>query len=127
MSLPALARASLALCAVSLVFPIAGGLFVASPPPRWLGLLDVVIAGAYFASAALVVARAQRRVADPDRITSLRVSQVIVGIIPVFLVGYFVVGGRVNWTVLVIGVAWRAWLLHYSMPSLIPALRLRAQ
>ena len=127
MSLPVLARASLALCAVSLVFPIVGGLFVATTPPRWLGLLDVVLAAAYFASAALVVARAQRQVADHDRIISLRVSQVIVGVIPVLLVTYFVVGARVNWTVLLIGLAWRGWLLHYSMPSLIAVLRHRAQ
>jgi hypothetical protein len=126
MSLPVLARLSLALCAVSLVFPIAGGLFVASAPPRWLGVLDVVIAASYFASAALIVARAQRRVADPDRIISLRMSQVIVSVIPVLLVAYFVVGERVSWTVLIIGLAWRAWLLHYSMPSLVAALRQRA-
>jgi hypothetical protein len=33
-----------------------------------------------------------------------------------------VLGSRVNWTVLVIGLAWRAWLLLYTLPFLAVAL-----
>ena len=40
---------------------------------------------------------------------------------PVLIAAYFVVGSRLNWTVLVIGLAWRIWLLLYSMPYLVAA------
>lgn len=123
MSLPTLARVSLTLLIVSVVFPVVGGLFVTTSPPRWLGITDVVVAAAFFASTALVIARAQRLVTDVDRVSALRANQVVAGIIPLLLVAYFILGTHVNWTVLVIGLAWRAWLLHYAMPSLITAFR----
>ena len=123
MSRPAAARVSIALFAVSVSFPIVAALFVANPPPRWLGIADVVIAAGLVGSTAVAVTLVGRRVADQDRITAYRISQGIVGVIPVLLVAYFVVGSRVNWTVLIIGLAWRAWLLLYSLPYLVAALR----
>lgn len=122
MSLSLLGRVSLALLVVSVVFPIVGGFFVTTSPPRWLGIADVVVASAFFASTALVIARAQRELSDADRVSALRVNQAVAGIIPLLLVAYFTLGNRINWTVLIIGLAWRAWLLHYAMPSLIAAL-----
>ena len=127
MSLYALARASLALLAVSVIFPIVGGLFVASPPPRWLGIADVVIAAAFFGSTAVVVARAGKSVADYDRLVALRISQRVLGLVPVLIAAYFVIGSRINWPVLVIGLAWRAWLLLHSVPYLVAALRVRGE
>jgi hypothetical protein len=123
MSLYALARVSRALFAVSVIFPIVGGLFVASPPPRWLGIADVGIAAALVGSTAAVVARVRRSVTADDRLSALRISQRVVGVVPVLLALYFVVGSRVNWTVLVIGLAWRAWLFLYSAPYLVAAFR----
>ena len=117
-----LARVSVALFAVSVIFPMVGGLFVASPPPGWLGVADVIIAAVLFASTAVVVARVRRRVTDHDRLTALRISQMVIGVVPVLIAAYFVMGNRVNWTVLVLGIAWRAWLLLYSMPYLVAAL-----
>ena len=102
-SLYALARISVALFAVSVSFPILGGLFVASSPPRWLGMADVVIAAALFGSTAVVVARQRHRVVDHDRLAALRIRGIVVGVVPVLIAAYFVVGSRVDWTVLVIG------------------------
>lgn len=127
MSLYALARVSKALFAVSVLFPIVGGLFVASPPPRWLGVADILIAAALFGSTAVVVARVRRSVTDDDRLRALRVSQMVVGMVPVLIAVYFVVGSRVNWTVLVIGLAWRSWLLLYSVPYLVAAVQVREE
>ena len=123
MPLYALARVAVALFAVSFIFPIVGGLFVATSPPRWLGMTDVVIAVAVLGSTAVVVARARRSVADHDRLAALRISGTVLGVVPVLLATFFVVGSHVNWTVLVIGLAWRTWLLLYSLPYLIAALR----
>ena len=123
MSPYALARVSRALFAVSVVFPIVGGLFVASPPPRWLGIADVGIAAALVGSTAVVVARVRRSVTEHDRLRAFRISQIVVGVVPVLIALYFVAGSRVNWTVLVIGLAWRAWLFLYSAPYLVAAFR----
>ena len=123
----ALARLSVALFVLSVLFPIAGGLFVASQPPRWLGITDVVVAATLFASTVLVVARQKRNVGDHDRVAALRINQTVAGVIPLLLAGYLVIGSRLNWTVLIIGLAWRGWLLLYSMPYLIAAFRRRAE
>ena len=62
---------------------------------------------------------------EHDRLEAFRISQIVVGAIPVLLGLCFVVGSRVNWTVLVIGLAWRGWLFLYSAPYLIAALHQR--
>ncbi len=120
--LPSLGRASLALFAVSAIFPIVGGLFVAASPPRWIGIADVILAAALFGVTAIVVVRGRRSVADPDRLVALRTSQAILGAAPMLIAVYFVAGSHVNWTVLIIGLAWRIWLLIYSLPFLVAAL-----
>jgi hypothetical protein len=99
---------------------------VLSAPPRWLGLADVVIAAALCGSTAGVVARARSRVADHDRVAALRINQIVVSVIPLLIAAYLVVGSGVNWTVLIIGLGWRAWLLLYSAPYLMAALRVPA-
>jgi len=122
MTLPALGRASLVLFAVSTIFPIVGGLFVATPPPRWIGIADIILAAGLFGVTATVVGRGRRSVADPDRLLALRTSQAVLSAVPVLLAVYFVAGSHVNWTVLIIGLAWRVWLLIYSLPFLVAAL-----
>ena len=71
---------------------------------------------------ATVVGRGRRSVADPDRLLALRTSQAVLSAVPVLLAVYFVAGSHVNWTVLIIGLAWRVWLLIYSLPFLVAAL-----
>ena len=122
MSLRALGRSSVALFGVSAVFPIVGSLFVAQSPPRWIGIADVILAAGLFGLIAVVVARGRRSVADHHRLAAFRASQAVLGATPVLLAVYFIVGSRMNWTVLVIGLAWRIWLLIYSLPFLVAAL-----
>ena len=90
-------------------------------------MADVGIAAALFDSTALVVARQRHKVADHDRLAALRISGTVVGMVPVLIAAYFMVGSRVNWTVLVIGLAWRGWLLLYSLPYLVAALQVRPE
>jgi hypothetical protein len=123
MPLHGLARLAVCLFAISILFPIGGSLFIAAPPPRWLGVTDVAVAALFFGATALVTARAQRRVADNHRVAALRITQTVLGIVPVLLAVYFIAGSRLNWTVLVLGIAWRLWLLLYSLPFLIAALQ----
>jgi hypothetical protein len=45
----------------------------------------------------------------------------LVSLIPMLLVVFFLAGDRINWQVLIIGVACRGWLLLYTLPCLIAA------
>jgi hypothetical protein len=64
-------------------------------------------------------------VADRHRLSAFHVSQGVLSVIPVLLVAYFVLGNRLNCPVLVIGLAWRAWLLLYTLPFLAAVLQTR--
>ena len=123
MSLLTLSRVSLTLFALSGLFPIVGALFVANSPPRWLGMADVALAVMLFGVTAIVVSRMRRSVGDRHRLNALRITQIALGAVPVLIAAYFVVGDRINWAVLVIGLAWRLWLFLYSLPCLVAALQ----
>ena len=69
--------------------------------------------------------RVRNAVADRHRLGAFRLGQLVVGVIPVLLFVYLLIGGRLNWTVLIIGLAWRAWLLLYTLPFLLVALQPR--
>jgi hypothetical protein len=74
-----------------------------------------------FSAAAVLATRARPVVVDRHRLSAFRASQAIAGLVPALLAVYFFLGPRVNWTVWVIGLAWRAWLLLYTLPALAAA------
>ena len=127
MSRRALGRTCVALFALSTAFPLSAAILDRSHPPRWLGVADVAVAAILFGAVALLEARGRSAVTDRHRLAALRATQVVVGVIPALLVAYFVAGARVNWTVLVIGLAWRGWLLLYSLPVIAEALMFGGQ
>lgn len=122
MSRRALGCTCVALFVVSTAFPLIAGILNQSRPPLWLGVADVVVAAILFCAVAVLVGRGRGAITDRHRLAALRATQGVIGVIPALLVAYFVAGDRVNWTVLVIGLAWRGWLLLYSLPSLAEAL-----
>jgi len=113
------------LFAASIGFPVVASIYPADPP-WWAGVLAVVVPALLLAATIVLNLRNRSRVDDLDRLDAFRVSQQIVAIIPALLVVFFVFGNRVNWTVLVVGLAWRAWLLLYSLPHFSAARRLRS-
>jgi hypothetical protein len=122
MNARALGRSGVALFVVSTAFPVVAGFLDARSRPRWLGVADVAIAAVTFAAAALVTMRAGALTTDRHRARAFRASQGVLAVIPVLLVAFFVLGDRIDWTVLVIGLAWRAWLFLYTLPFLLAAL-----
>ena len=123
MSTRSLGRACVALFVISTLFPVAASLRFGQPPLRWLGIADVACAALLVVVATVVASRTRRSVDDRDRLAAHRLAQMVIGIIPVLLALFFVAGQRIDWTVLVIGLAWRAWLLLYSLPFIISAVR----
>lgn len=109
---------------------ITGGLFVVSSlfpmvvawlppgPPRWLGIADVVVAALLAAAALTLAGRDGGAVSDADIASGYRLVRVVAYVIPCLLVLFFAAGARVNWQVLVIGLAWRAFLLVMVAPHL---------
>jgi len=121
MSLRRLSRACVLLFAVSTAFPVTAGIIPADTMPRWLGYADVGVAGLLVGVALAVTAKSRDRVTDKDRLSAFHLSQMLVSLIPMLLVVFFLAGDRINWQVLIIGVAWRGWLLLYTLPCLIAA------
>ena len=122
-----LARTCVSLFALSSAFPITAALLGDRRRPPWLGVADVAVAGIMFVSAVMVAARARTLVTDRHRVAAFHTSQVVFASVPLLLAAFFVVGGRVDWVVLVIGLAWRGWLLLYTLPSLIALLEVEGQ
>ena len=75
-----------------------------------------------FLSCAVLTSRQKAGVSNDHRVRALHVAQSVALIIPVLLGVFFLAGNRIDWQVLVIGLAWRGWLLLYTLPSLISAL-----
>lgn len=117
-----LARACVLLFALSACFPLAAGLLNVAEPPRWLGVADVAVAALLILVAATVTVRVRSAVADRHRLVAFRATQNTIVLIPALLALNFIVGSRINWTVMVIGLAWRGWLFLYSLPFLAAAL-----
>ena len=118
----ALARTCGALFAVSSAFPVIAGALNRRQPLGWLGALDVALAAALVGGAAGLVPRARPLVTDAHRLAAWRVTRGVVSAIPALLAAYFLAGARVNWAVLVIGLAWRGWLLIAVLPYLVAGL-----
>jgi hypothetical protein len=117
-----LSRSCVALFALSTAFPVVAGFLDRRDKPRWLGVADVAIAAVTFGVAALVASRARSLATEGHRARAFRVSQGLLAAIPLLLVAFFTLGERIDWTVLVIGLAWRAWLFLYTLPFLLAAL-----
>ena len=117
-----LGRCCVTLFVLSTAFPVVAGLLDAGSKPRWLGVADVAVAAVTFATAELVATRARSLATERHRARAFRVSQGLFAVIPILLVAFFLLGDRVDWTVLVIGLAWRAWLFLYTLPYLLATL-----
>jgi hypothetical protein len=121
---PHLSRLCAGLFLVSTLFPVVAGVYP-SDPPRWLGIADVGFAAVLLTAAISLAMQMQNRVSDGDRLEAFRLSQIVLSAIPILLALFFITGSRIKWDVLVIGLAWRAWLLLYTLPSLIAGYRQR--
>ncbi len=118
-----LAGLCIALFGASTAFPVAAGILNTDAPPPGLGVADLMVGLLLFAASASVASRRRDRVTTNDRARAFVIFQMIVGIIPALLIVFFVLGDRIAWRVLVIGLAWRGWLLLYTLPYLVSAVR----
>jgi hypothetical protein len=102
---------------ISVAFPLAAGLVATDRPPTWIGVLDVVFALAWAMTMMVIGSLVQGRINDDAKHTSYRLYRGLAHLLLVLLVTFFLFGDRINWTVLLLGLAWRLWLLVYTLPA----------
>jgi hypothetical protein len=117
------ARLAVWLFPISTAFPVAAGAIGSSSLPRWVGWLDVIVAAALAASCITLDVLARRLVTPADELVAARMYRHGSALILVLLVTFLIAGGRIDWNVLLPGLAWRAWFFIYSLPVLLAARR----
>ena len=116
-------RAYVTLFVVSTAFPVTASLLPATTVSRTIGLLDVGVALVLVAAGIYVVSA---KTPTPENDWRAIACYKVIGSVPlVLLVVFFIAGSRVRWEVLLPGLAWRTWLLMYSLPAMLAMARLK--
>lgn len=108
---------------ISSIFPLVAGFANPATVPKWFGLADVVIAFLFAALAITMSVLVGSNYRPEVETLAWRSYRVLIHGILVLLVVFLIAGHRVNWSVLLIGLAWRAWLLLYVLPAWLTAMR----
>lgn len=112
------------LFAVSTLFPIAAAVHAASNLPGWVGWLDALVAFVLTLCGVVVDRAAPPEIAPVDAVTVVRIYRQSSHALLVLLVIFFIIGHRIDWTVLIVGLAWRTWLFVYVLPAAVAVRRL---
>ena len=105
------------LFAVSTMFPILAAALQPDPSPVWAGIADVGLTILTCACGFRIAARAAERFDDRVVRSAFRIYRTGATALLALLCGYFVFGDRIAWHILLPGLAWRAWLLAWVLPS----------
>ena len=109
---------------ISSAFPVIAGLSKNTASfPKWWGMLDVGIAFVLAILAFVILALANGRVNKQAEDASYRAYRVLTHGILAIIIIFFLFGDRVTWSNCLTGLAWRTWLLLYSLPAWFTALR----
>jgi hypothetical protein len=109
------------LFAVSSLFPVAASLLEVDHIPRWVGIADVVIAGALVVLGMPIMSRKPTGFAAPVIETSFRIYRGLATTFPLLLAMFFVAGDNIRWSILLPGLAWRGWFLTTVLPAWLSA------
>jgi hypothetical protein len=94
--------------------------------PKWWGVLDVGIAFVLALLAFAVLGLGQGKLDKGAEEASYRAYRILLHGIFVLLVVLALFGDRIVWNNCLSGLAWRAWLLLYSLPAWFTVLRAKA-
>src|SRR6185503_6512949 len=111
-------RFCIALFVLSPCFPVTASIYHGDVS-RWLAFADVTLAVVLLSTVIALCIQTQARVTNEDRLKAWQISQTLISAIPALLVLFFINDRPIAWDVLVIGLAWRGWLLLYSLPYLV--------
>ena len=105
-----------ALFVVSTAFPVVASI-LSVPAPRWLGLLDAVVAFALVGVGIAIATKVPRGFSIGVIEASFHVYRSGATLLLVLLVVFFLAGDRIKWLILLPGLAWRAWLAAWVLPA----------
>jgi hypothetical protein len=108
--------------AVSTTFPIVAGLTAPADVPPWMGFADVAVAAGLCASAIAMNVTAGKARSPALFREAYGICQLLATVPLLLIVGFFAAGNRIAWTILLIGLGWRAWLFVYTLPALLAGL-----
>ena len=112
------AIATAALFGISLIFPVAAALSQDTRSfPAWWGVADVALAFVLAGMVIVLMAAVQGKLTRQTEETTYRAYRMLIHVILALLVIFFVAGDRIEWANGLTGLAWRAWLLLYALPS----------
>jgi hypothetical protein len=107
---------------VSSVFPVVAGLSHNTASfPKWWGNLDVSLAFVLALLALAILGVTQGKVNKQAECVSYRAYRILTHGIFLMLVVFFLAGDRIVWNNCLTGLAWRAWLLLYTLPAWVTA------
>lgn len=110
---------------VSTAFPVVASL-LRSPAPAWLGIADVAVAAVLLACGFLIAAKGSVKADSAALGLSLRVLRGGANLLLGLIVLFFLAGEYVKWDILLLGLAWRAWLFVWVLPGAIALSRSNA-
>lgn len=117
-----LAIFGLDLFGTSIAFPLIASLFGTESLPNWFGLLDVGVALILILLMMGLSSLMQKFVDDRVKLLCYRFYGWLASL-PIILLGlFFILPNAIDWNILLPGLAWRVWLLAYSLPALVAAL-----
>lgn len=119
-----LAIATAVMFGISTVFPVVAALSSnAAALPRIVGVADGILAFALVILAMVLHVRTQGKLTNEAHEAAYRAYRVLMHVILGLLVVFFLLGDRIAWSIGLVGLAWRAWLLLYTLPAWYTALR----
>jgi hypothetical protein len=111
---------------ISSVFPATAGLAKDTAAfPKWWGPLDVAIAFVLAILTILMIALVGSDISKQAEEAAYHAYRFLTHGILALCVVFFLFGDHIAWTYCLIGFAWRAWLLLYSLPAWFNALNFR--
>ena len=112
-----LLRGIAGLFAVSSLFPMAASVIQVYRLPKWVGVVDVVVAVALVTMGMVIVSRKPTGFAAPVIASAFRIYRGLANSFLILLVLFFVAAETIRWSILLPGLAWRGWLLALVLPS----------
>jgi len=119
---PRAAQAFALLFGVSTAFPVAASLLPPSGIPTAFGLIDVVLAGLVILLGLAIESAVRDQVTDDDRRIAWGVVRLLANVPLLLLIVFFIRADIVRWDVLLVGLAWRTWLLLWVLAPVVAML-----
>jgi hypothetical protein len=120
---PTAGTAFLVLIAVSTAFPVVASLIPGDEVPATMGIVDVALAGVVAVLGFWIDSRSIQSVTDRHRSTAWRIIRILATTLLLLMVVYFIRPDIVHWDVLLLGLAWRAWLFIWVLPAVLATVR----